>query len=166
VCKQKESNGEGCKIVADKVKDLSVGLPNDSEREMPPFELGHMSKQLDTFRSEMHLGLKAMLATARSNTEISMLCKMQDEVSQQVAVAVKAMGEQIEEKAKIKRQEHEERVKDEQERCEEITKEERQRGKWEQERLRDEIKRLEARLDSIMLVASQNQVQIFLSIST
>jgi hypothetical protein len=83
---------------------------------------------------------------------------MQDEVSRQVAVAMQEMREQYGKKVKVERKQHEEKVKEEQKQHEESTREERQRGKWEQERLRDEIKRLESRLDSVLLATSQNQV--------
>jgi hypothetical protein len=148
---------EDAKVDADKANDASVEVP--MKLEAPLLNVEDISQQLDTLRSDMRLELETRLATVRSDIQDSMWCNMQEEVSRQVAVAMKAMGEQYEEKAKMERQQHEERFKEEQKRHEESTKEERQRGKWEQERLRDEIKRLESRVDSIMLATSQNQVE-------
>jgi hypothetical protein len=94
---------------------------------------------------------------------------IQDEVSRQVAMAVNVIREQHEELSKEQRQQQEERTIEERKQQEERmkatrqedennAKEERQRWKWEEERLKEEIKKLESRLDAISLIATENQV--------
>jgi hypothetical protein len=99
-----------------------------------------LGKQLVSIRSEMReeaaRELDARITTIRACID--------DEVASQVAKAVKTLGEQQEEKNKQQQQQYEEKEK---------------RWVWEQDRLQGEIKRLEGRLDSIMLAASQNQVR-------
>jgi hypothetical protein len=109
-----------------------------------------LDKQLIKFTSEMQDELKrqvVVVAEAMDMQLIKFKFEMQDELKRQVAVVAEEMAARCEERAKVERQ-----------LCNNDFKEERLRGKWEQEQLKGEIKRLDSRLDSMLLAASQKQV--------
>jgi hypothetical protein len=149
---------ESAEMAAGKEPEVVQRTYEEPEEAYEDWEARQTPGQHDTVHSKTQV---------QSSTLQSMI---QDEVSRQVAMAVDDMREQHEELSKEQRQQQEERTIDERKQQEErikatrqqdenIAKEERQRWKWEEERLKDEIKKLETRLDAVSLMATENQVR-------
>jgi hypothetical protein len=125
-----------------------------------------LETQLNTLRSDMsNMQLQSSQELVTQQLLASVRCQMQEEASKELAMQLAAVRCQMEEEAskdltaamKAMGKQQEERAKEERE----MAKSERQWWKREQEQLKGEIKRLEARLDTIMmLVASRSQDQV------
>jgi hypothetical protein len=114
------------------------------------------SKQLDTqllnFKLEVQDELNRQVVVVAEAMDIQLAkfkYEMQDELKKQVAVVAEAMVARYEVRAEAERQLYDERAN-----------KERLQGKWEHERLKDEIKQLASRLDAMMFAASQKKVQL------
>jgi hypothetical protein len=130
------------------------------QRSLQDEALQELSAQLSTLRSDMF-----DMQVEASKELAAVRCQMLEEAATGLAAAMKAVGEQQQEtlpmhegKGKDERRQQDERVKEERVRA----KEERQQWTREREHLKSEIKRLESRLDTIILLIpppNQNQVQ-------